>query len=233
VLCEEQAGETTYISLTVYQSQGSGDKYNATTLPASLDSQMIASAYLGNQFGPDLFEDLLLVLKTDVVTFESTGFCNFAPTWTEVTMGPGLVSIATGDLNDDGYIDLVTPLKNGNVAVAMGFNAIGFEAPDHSLKTGSSNLGMSEVADINGDGFLDILVVDRGGSGILTFMNIGDGRFWPKPHVLRTGVEPSEFKVVDFNHDDCLDIATLSPKSKAASLLINKVGQFGGCVLQP
>ena len=231
VICSlELAGGISLDTLKVYQSQGTGDKYNEKNIIAVQGGKSIQSTRLGNPFGPDLFVDLLLMKENNVVTFESTGFCNFAPTFTEVTMGPGLVSMATGDLNGDGYTDLITPLKNGSIAVAMGFNAIGFEAPSHKLETGSSALGQSTVADINGDGALDILVVDKNNSGIISFMNIGDGSFWPEPYLIRTGAAPTEFKVADFNQDDCLDIAVLSPTAKAASIIMSRVGENGACV---
>jgi hypothetical protein len=66
------------------------------------------------------------------------------------------------------------------------------------------------------------LVVDKSGDGILSFMNIGDGSFWPKPYRLRTGAAPTDLKLADFNQDGCLDIATLSPKAKAASILMSR-----------
>ncbi len=98
-------------------------------------------------------------------------------------------AIAAGDINGDGYLDLLVPLNNGTggVAVLLGNsdNTGTFKAEtDVALVNGSAtyrNPAYITVADLNGDGKLDFAVTiddySQGNQGIAVALGNGDGTF--------------------------------------------------------
>lgn len=105
----------------------------------------------------------------------------------DYTTGQGLSSVATGDLNNDSLLDLVIvnrgryPSLTGSATVLIGRGKGGFEAIG-TYTTGSGSHS-PVVADIDGDGNLDIVVAnscfDFGGS-LSVLMGKGSGAFSPK-----------------------------------------------------
>jgi hypothetical protein len=97
-------------------------------------------------------------------------------------------AVAIADFNNDGIPDLAFTLSNGTVNVCLG-NGNGTFQKARTLSSGSSSPGQSIIAyDLNGDGNIDIAVVDlnRGGEGgpaLASVMAVlygnGDGTFKP------------------------------------------------------
>jgi hypothetical protein len=82
--------------------------------------------------------------------------------------------LATGDINGDGIPDLVTAETNangnvGNVGIFLG-NGDGTFQPELSVAAGQG-LSAAAVADLNGDGKLDIAVADEAGNALVVLLN--------------------------------------------------------------
>ncbi len=91
-----------------------------------------------------------------------------------VSQGSDLVFIAFADMNSDGHLDIVFTSSEGTVFTAFGNgsgqfeNLVSFQAPG-----GESWLKGATVADINGDGHPDIVLIDEP----LVMLGVGDGTF--------------------------------------------------------
>jgi hypothetical protein len=132
-------------------------------------------------------------------------------------------SIAAGDFNGDGNIDLVqfaTVNRNGLIAVLLGNGDGTFGVPSVFNSNFDFGPGSVAVGDLNGDGKLDIV-----SSGVGVFLGNGDGTFKPE---VDYGGGGASVALGDFNGDGVPDIVTARSSSSGVSILLgNGDGTFG------
>lgn len=135
-------------------------------------------------------------------------------------VGTNPTSVAVADLNADGKLDLVVSNQNcnsargpcvaGTVSVLLGNGDGTFQAQKEFVAGEDPN--WVAVGDFNGDGKLDLAVVNGQGnnftSALLILLGNGDGTFEaPVSYPLKTN--GSSVAVADFNRDGRLDLAVL------------------------
>jgi hypothetical protein len=84
------------------------------------------------------------------------------------------------------------------------------------------------MADLNGDGRLDLLAADAGSNAVSVWLGNGDGTFGARMD-FGTGPEPKSVTVGDFNGDGRLDLVTANQggAGSVSVLLANTTGDFG------
>jgi hypothetical protein len=150
-------------------------------------------------------ETLLTLLRYDTGAF---GTQTMYLTGTDSTP----LSVAVGDLNNDGRLDFV--VANGgtdNVGVFLGLgNGTFTSQTTYSTGSGSYPRGIA-VADFNKDSHLDIVVITFTDSNIGIFLGFGNGTFSSQTtYSIDHNLGPNSVAVGDFNNDRRLDIAVTS-----------------------
>ncbi|MFI5398198.1 MAG: FG-GAP-like repeat-containing protein [Candidatus Binatia bacterium] len=141
-----------------------------------------------------------------------------------VALNPGGSAIAVADFNVHGNVDLaVTNSNTGTVAVLVG-DGNGHFAVSETLSENSVTkepVGIA-VGDVNGDGHLDIVVVDKGSDDIAVFKGLSGGKF-QSPVFFATGPansQPDGIALLDANQDGKLDVAVSNYITSDVSVLL-------------
>ncbi len=135
-----------------------------------------------------------------------------------VGVRPHTHGVATGDLNGDGNLDLVTDSwGNDQVVVLFGDGKSNFRTPGAFLRVGKRPYQRHRVADVNGDGKADILTTNTEGNNVTVLLSDGRGRFKQAAgSPFACGDSPFNFAVGDVNKDGKPDLAIVdSPSSMA------------------
>ncbi len=163
---------------------------------------------------------------------------SFAASPTSVAMAGLGAEISSGDLNGDGRVDLVvsTPLPNNNVAILTNTTTPGATASSFTLTTAGATVQPHGLvlADLNGDGKLDLITVNQGsgtavGSGTVasirlntTTIGAATPNFGSKVDI-NVGAGPRSIAALDVNGDGKLDLVTANRVGNNVSVLINAI----------
>jgi trimeric autotransporter adhesin len=156
------------------------------------------------------------------------------PVTRPVGIGPAMVAV--GDINGDGFPDIVTAnfaffdqatqtevYGNNDISVLLGNGSGGFTAASGSPVSLGANAKpfAVAVADMNGDGFGDIVVGNYGTSTVTVLKSNGNGTFTAEtPVALPTGAGPSYVVTGDFNRDGKTDVITSNFGTGTITVLI-------------
>jgi hypothetical protein len=150
-----------------------------------------------------------------------------------------LASMTAGDFNGDGKLDLAVAssiynesdpaASTGSVTVFSGDGGGGFAQVSTNPISGAVN-GEAPFAivtgDFNGDGNLDLAVVNSSSNTVTILLGHGDGTFIAAASPA-TGNSPSAIAVGDFNGDGKLDLAVTNSASNTVTILLgNGDGTF-------
>jgi len=137
-------------------------------------------------------------------------------------------SVVPGDLNGDGTLDLalgVSGTGSGTTISVLLGNGDGTFQSATTFQVGIEPYYVA-LADLNGDGRLDLAVTNGGSNTVSTLLGNGDGTF--QTHVdYATGSAPYAVTPGDFNGDGKLDLAVSNQSSNTVSILLgNGDGTF-------
>ena len=211
---------TNFASNTVSVLLGNGDGTFQAKKDTAVGSGPIGIAV--SDFNNDGNSDLVVTNSTDpagtVSVLLGQGNGSFS-TQVAYAVNSTPVSVAVGDFNGDGVMDLVVANNNTNanvVTVLLG-NANGTFGAKASLPVGSDPVSVA-VADFNNDLKLDIVVADQQGNTVSVVLGNGDGTF--QSHVeYFTAASPNGVVVGDFNGDGKLDLAVSAGNGNTVSVL--------------
>jgi hypothetical protein len=142
----------------------------------------------------------------------------------------GAAAIAAADWSGDGRVDLLTANRTAKSLAGYVQQADGsFHAtPDLLLASGLIDPVSVALADLDGDGALDIAVADFGGSHVALFHQSANGTFPAAPDAIlgspATTNGPSMVLAADLNGDGRIDLATANTSAKTLSVFFQQPG---------
>jgi FG-GAP-like repeat len=144
--------------------------------------------------------------------------------------------IATGDLNGDGRADVVESGGNaegkmaskrggpsqGIVAVMIGHDDAHLSKPENTKLPGQGGATGLDVADLNGDGDLDVVVARPNGT-VAILKGKGNGKLKDDPQIVDLGATSYAQNVVAarLNADDALDLALTNGNDNEITVLLH------------
>jgi hypothetical protein len=130
-------------------------------------------------------------------------------------------ALATGDFNRDGLLDFATASTSANVmSVFLNSGAAGNARFANRTDYAAGNYARSIAAgDLDGDGWLDLVVSNVTNGTVSSYLNKGDGTF-AEQVTSAAGTSPLSVALADFNGDGKLDVAAGSSTGTGVSLLL-------------
>jgi hypothetical protein len=137
-----------------------------------------------------------------------------------VTSVPPLQTVAAGDINNDGKMDVALG-SGGSLDIVFGNGDGTFQVP--VVYTQTVSITCIAIGDLNGDGKADVVVSSTGAHNqglVLVFLNNGDGTLGS---AVTYNVGQNNFGIAlgDFNGDHKLDVAVVDFKSSMLNVMLN------------
>jgi hypothetical protein len=143
-----------------------------------------------------------------------SGTINFA-TKANSLVGGGCSFVTLGDMNGDGLNDIITGNTSGNsVSILVNYSVAGtlFIDPVRDFATGT-NGSIVSIADVDGDGKLDIAVAGNAGGGVIVLRNttIASWNLLFEPYIVFASAPSSKgVACADIDGDGKVDITAIS-----------------------
>ena len=149
----------------------------------------------------------------------------FDPSVTTAESARQPYNMVTADFNKDGKADLAIAGYGGGVSVLTGKGTGAFT--ENVYTVGNNSLGLV-AADLNGDGYPDIAVVNRTDNTVSILLNEKNGKFPATSPTYATGHAPVQVAAGNFRLTGHMDLAVANSGDTAISILPNDgTGKFG------
>lgn len=191
-------------TISVFIGNGAGSFATKVDYAANTNPRHIAIGDFNGDKYPDIAVSDYGAAKMSVFINQGNG--TFAAK-SDFTTGSNPTSIESGDFNRDGNLDLLVFNYTSITASFFAGNGAGsFAAKSDTPLTGLSSIYGGTIADMNGDGFLDILAAGYGTTSLGINYGNGDGTFQT---IVTYDVFAAFFNsaVSDFNGDGKMDLA--------------------------
>ncbi len=202
--------------INIFKNTGTGDLLFQTALTASFPTGMTVA-----DFNNDGRADIAVADSSNMSVFLGNGDATFKVK-TSYAAGTSPGDIASGDVNGDGAIDVVTPSSADNQVSVFLNTGRGIFASRVTYTIGTSGPTGIGMADFNGDNASDIVTINNTLNTISILMNKGNGTFAAQVEYGK-GTATSNYPpaIADFSGDGKPDIAVVNTTDATISVFIN------------
>jgi uncharacterized repeat protein (TIGR01451 family) len=153
------------------------------------------------------------------------------PITTTLSTAAAAKILTVGDLNNDGFPDVITyDFDNNTIYILIGNGDGTFQTPRTIHNSSAEGFA---IGDFNGDGKADFAATVFSGS-VVIYLGNGDGSFNAGSPISTGGNGSNAVVACDFNHDGKLDLAITNMFSSNVSVMLgNGDGTFAQPVLYP
>lgn len=214
--------------LTVLTNNGSGGFVLASTLNVYGKPTWLMSADINGDGKLDLISANYMPNTIEVFTNKGSGV--FSASSTNIVIGPQgtVTSVAVADVNGDGKLDLIagTPTSSTSSGTLVVFtnNGSSIFVSNATYNVGSSPRSVI-VADVNGDGYMDLICANALTNTLSVLTNNGTGVFGSNA-TYTVGYEPYWVIAADVNNDGKLDLVCANRDNTLTVLTNDGSGNF-------
>jgi large repetitive protein len=193
----------------IYKGKGDGTFALSSTSPTGSSPFAIIAAHVTSKTQEDLVTVNYLGGTVSLLQANGDGTFGQQP-YALGTGASGATGVAIGDVNGDGFPDLVTCNSSGNISVLLG-KGDGTFLSAQTFATGSGPRSVA-LADFNRDGKLDVVTANFNAGTISVLFGNGDGTFQAHQDV-SVGIQTQSVAAGDMNNDGIADIVVASVQS--------------------
>ncbi|HVR27177.1 MAG TPA: FG-GAP-like repeat-containing protein [Candidatus Polarisedimenticolia bacterium] len=213
-------GKIGFVSAT--QIPAGGGAYHAA-FPGDFngDGKKDVATIVQNSVSSSLTFSISVVLNNGNGTFQ-------APILTPIPGNDPNAQIVVGDVSGDKKDDIIVAHQNGHSGCTSSCFDVLISKGDGTFTLGTNysitpnNLAGGTLADVNGDGKLDVVVVDQSSPAhVWTVLGNGDGTFQSPTSVALSGAAGSNVVFADFNGDGFLDLADLDFSTNQVTIYLS------------
>jgi phospholipase C len=220
-------------SISILLGNGDGTFSPGATLSlptGSLPGPMVAGDFNGDGIldlavGDTLSSRIQIFVGVGNGTFNAAGLVNCTLLMDcGNTVQP--VSLAVGDFNHDGHLDLAVINATVNTLSVFLGNGDGTLKAQSTAQFTFTQPVAAVAGDINNDAVMDLLVADAAGNAVFALASNGDGTFKKTATISTT--DPVALVMADFNGDGNLDVAVVNGTSNTVTIFFGTgKGTFG------
>ena len=207
--------------IAIWLNDGSGAFGSPTIYEHPSPMSSVAIGDLNGDSVPDIVAASLgaTLLGKRAYVYIGEGGGAFAAEPVEYEAGLSISGVALGDLNGDGFLDLVGANPGANVLAILLNQGDGTFGEKQTTATGTNPQSLV-LTDITGDGRLDAVLLPYADLAVIVHPGLGDGTFGEATTLVETPSNPRAVRVADFTGNGVLDLLVASGDDSVGQLTL-------------